>query len=114
MKVLTIAAALFFVVVNCFAGNPADLTTNHRSSVSEFYKIAYDGGPRWTCVNLPLGETVNGTFFNWQDNETSFTQLIIVKKFYSWFDGAVDSTLDEGGPAQNVVGSAILWSSILI
>ncbi len=92
---IIITLTLFSAVV--YAANPADLTTNHRPFISEFYKVGYDDGPRFACVNWPLDETANFQIFNWQNRkgDVRSSQLIIAKKFSSWLDGAVDVIFTE-------------------
>ncbi len=42
-----------------WAGNPADLTFLYRFRTGEFFKAAYDGGPRWFSASIPApGNTV--------------------------------------------------------
>ena len=109
-------ASLFVVIFTLIASvvsatNQADLTCNHRSFQSEFYKLGYDSGPRFVFVNLPINETINTSVFNWQNEDGSYrlSKLIIVKKFSSWLDGAIDSITTKDSLTQNVVAD-VHWN----
>jgi len=101
---LVVAMTLVFAGV-VYAANPADLTSNHRSFVCEFYKLGYDGGPRFACANLPINGTVNTQIFNWQNKNgnSRLSQLIIAKQFSSWLDGAVDVIFTGDNLSENVI-----------
>jgi len=111
--VLTIITLTILLSNVVSASNPADLTTDHRSFICEFYKLCYDGGPRYAYVNLPISETVNTSVFNWQNKKGDYrsSQLIIAKKFASWFDGAIDTIHTENSLSENVV-AVIHWDML--
>jgi len=105
---------LFFLVVFCallsvlttnvFSANPADLTSNHRTFVSEFIKLGCDGGPRFLCFNLPAGKTASICIFNWQNEkgDSSLSELYIAKTIVPWFDVTLDTTLAGSTPIHNL------------
>ncbi len=108
MKSLIFSAILCVLLVvfisNSFSANPADLTVNHRPFVSEFFKVGYDGGPRFAAINLPVGKSASVCVLNWQDKkgDSSFSELYIAKSIVSWLDVALDSTLAGGVPIHNL------------
>jgi len=108
-RAIVVVVVLLGIVIidSAFASNPADLTSDHRSFVSEFFKIGYDGGPRFACVNLPIGATVNMIVFNWQTKkgDSRLSQWIVTKNFFSWFNGALDTTFAGDNHTQSVVGN---------
>ena len=108
-------AVLFCVVfvAQVYAANPADLTSDHRSFVSEFYKIGYDGGPRFAYVNLPINGTVNTHVLNWQNKKGDVrpSRLTIAKKFSPWLDGAVDVSFMGDELSENVIADAH-WNAL--
>ncbi|MDD5738313.1 MAG: hypothetical protein PHY72_00055 [Candidatus Pacebacteria bacterium] len=101
---VSICAFLVVLAFNSFSANPADLTSNHRTFVSEFFKIGYDGGPRFLCFNLPAGKTASVCVFNWQDkkSDNSFSELYIAKSMAPWLDVTLDSILAGGAPVHNL------------
>ncbi len=111
LSFLTITLILTLLSGVVLAANPADLTSNHRLFVCEFYKLGYDDGPRFACVNLPVNGTVNATIFNWQNKKSDFrlSQLIIAKQFSSWLDGAVDVIFTGDSLSENVIAD-VHWN----
>ncbi len=95
---------LVILTTNVFSANPADLTSNHRTFVSEFIKIGYDGGPRFLCFNLPAGKTASICVFNWQDKkgDNSLTELFVAKSIKPWLDVALDTTFAGESPVHNL------------
>jgi len=73
-----------------FAGNPADLTDSYRFYEGQFYKLTYDGGPKWAWATLPIDKDVSVSFYNWEDKEGTdrLFQLIVAKRFTPWLDVA--------------------------
>ena len=81
------------IAQSAFAGNPADVTDSYRFSGGQFYKLAYDGGPKWALAILPVAKDVSVSFCSWE-NEMSTDRvfdLTVSKKFTSWLDVALNN-----------------------
>jgi len=98
------------ILQSTWSANPADLTSDYRST-GEFYKVAYDDGPRCVFANLPINPTVNASILNWQNatGEVRTCRLLLAKKFSDWLDGAVDATYANGGSLTEDVVFDLHW-----
>lgn len=86
-KMLAVAGLVTLILtltIEVFAANPADLTSFNRLVPVEFYKVAYDAGPQWVCINTPLTESSSAIIFGWQDGDVGLGQIMFTKKFSSY------------------------------
>mgnify|MGYP001569091259 CR=1 FL=1 len=66
------------------AANPADVTDTYRFCAVEFFKGAYDDGPRWALANIPFNKTAAISLFDWQnENGTNNSLTLKVSKQFS-------------------------------
>jgi len=87
---------ILFGAARLFAGNPADLTESYRFCPVEFYKLTYDGGPRWALAVIPLSKDLSLSVFHWQNEESTSRSwnLTISKSFSPYFEAALNTILD--------------------
>lgn len=68
--------------------NPADLTGYYKHSPLEYYKVTYDGGPKYFLAKLPFEEDFSFMLYGWQNEEATerIGKFRIAKKFSPCFD----------------------------
>lgn len=75
-----------------FAANPADVTSDYRLFPEHYFKVAYDGGPRWMLFNLPLEDDLALSIQAWQNEESTMRKynLWLVKEFSPYLDAGLN------------------------
>lgn len=80
-------------IVNLFASNPADLTSDSRQFSVQFYKVTVEEDNRWACASVPIGlkKDVSLALLIWENDEGTCESRVInlAKRFSENFDASL-------------------------